>query len=258
MTTRGVLAPLIRRPERAGIFSDFDGTLSPIVADPAAARPVDGAADALAALARRYARVAVVSGRPAAFLLHHLGDTGVALWGLHGLETVVGGRVVPAAPTEEWLAVVGATVRRAGAELGPDVEVEPKGPSLTLHFRRVPDRQAEVREWGEAAAATTGLVVHPARMSYELRPPIPHGKGLVIEQEAAGLEAACFAGDDLGDLEACEALDRLAAAGAATVRVAVASSEAPPGLIDRADLTVTGPEGVLELLRVLDPGPAHP
>ena len=36
------LAPLRRDPATAGIFSDFDGTLSPIVRDPAVAEPVPG------------------------------------------------------------------------------------------------------------------------------------------------------------------------------------------------------------------------
>ncbi len=36
------LAPLRGDPATAGIFSDFDGTLSPIVRDPAVAEPVPG------------------------------------------------------------------------------------------------------------------------------------------------------------------------------------------------------------------------
>src|SRR5205807_10586135 len=59
-----LLAPFLAHPERAGVLCDFDGTLSPIVPDPATARPVAGALDALGALADRYAVVAVVSGRP--------------------------------------------------------------------------------------------------------------------------------------------------------------------------------------------------
>ena len=58
-------------PERPS--PDFDGTLSPIVADPADARPLTGAPELLAELARSFAVVAVVSGRPAAFLVRPLG-----------------------------------------------------------------------------------------------------------------------------------------------------------------------------------------
>ena len=51
-------------PAGAAIITDFDGTLAPIVDDAAAARPLEGVVDALHLLAARYARVAVVSGRP--------------------------------------------------------------------------------------------------------------------------------------------------------------------------------------------------
>ena len=79
------LASLRRDPATAGIFSDFDGTLSPIVRDPAMAEPVAGVPELLEGLARRYGVVAVVSGRPVAFLAAHL-PTSILLAGLYGLE----------------------------------------------------------------------------------------------------------------------------------------------------------------------------
>jgi trehalose 6-phosphate phosphatase len=51
-------------PSGVGVFTDFDGTLSPIVDEPDAAAPLDGVVDALEDLAGRVARVAVISGRP--------------------------------------------------------------------------------------------------------------------------------------------------------------------------------------------------
>ena len=50
------------------MFVDFDGTLAPIVEIPDQARPCRERPELLARLAVRYARVAVVSGRPVAFL----------------------------------------------------------------------------------------------------------------------------------------------------------------------------------------------
>jgi trehalose 6-phosphate phosphatase len=226
----GPLAPLLADPRATGVFSDFDGTLSPIVDDPDEAAPLPGVADALADLAGRFGRVGVISGRPASFLLHHLGTAGVQMWGLHGLETVAEGAV---------------------RDLGPDVHVERKGLSLTVHFRRAAHRGPATREWAERTAAANGLVLHDARMSYELRPPVAHGKGLVLERAAGGLAAACFVGDDLSDADAFDALDRLAARGVAAVRVGVHSEEAPPQLLDRADMVLDGPEDVLAMLRTL-------
>ena len=76
---------LCRTPERVGVFSDFDGTLAPIVDDPATSAPLPGAVDGLAHLAGRVGRVGVLSGRPLEFLEQFFAD-GVFLAGLYGLE----------------------------------------------------------------------------------------------------------------------------------------------------------------------------
>ena len=65
------------------------------------------------------------------------------------------------------------------------------------------------------------------------------------------LGAACFLGDDFGDLPAFDALDELAAAGRSTVKVAVRSNEAPPEMLARADVVVDGPEGAKDVLEGL-------
>jgi trehalose 6-phosphate phosphatase len=70
-----------------------------------------------------------------------------------------------------------------------------------------------------------------------------------------GARSACFLGDDVGDLPAFAALDRLAAqVGTAVVKVAAADQESPPEVTESADLIVEGPPGALRLLRWL----AHP
>ena len=50
-------------------------------------------------------------------------------------------------------------------------------------------------------------------MSVELHPPVAVDKGTVLAELASGLAAACFIGDDAGDLPAFDALDELAEAG---------------------------------------------
>ena len=74
-------------PAHAGILTDFDGTLSPIVDEPDAARPLDGVPALLDELAHRYAVVAVLSGRPVTFLQQWLPPS-LLLSGLYGLEVV--------------------------------------------------------------------------------------------------------------------------------------------------------------------------
>jgi trehalose 6-phosphate phosphatase len=231
--------PFRRAPERAAILTDFDGTLAPIVEDPAAAAPLPGVPEVLRRLAARYAVVGVVSGRPVSFLRGHLGDE---LWlsGLYGLETLQDGRLIESPEAATWRPVVHDAAQRASAELGAGVE--DKGLSLTLHFRTAPARAPEYEAWARAEGARSGLRVRAAKASVELHPPVAADKGTVVRAAAAGLEHLCFLGDDVGDLPAFAV---------ATVSVAVATEETPVELIDRADLVVGGPEGALALLERL-------
>ena len=113
---RGQLpAPLWRmaaEPAHGALFLDFDGTLAAIVEDPTGARPLPGVPALLAELARPFALVAVVSGRPTAFLAEVLGDpAGVTLAGLYGLE-----RALHGPEHARWAAVIDQVVAEARAE----------------------------------------------------------------------------------------------------------------------------------------------
>ncbi|MBI2708955.1 MAG: trehalose-phosphatase [Actinobacteria bacterium] len=241
------LAVLRADPAETAIFTDFDGTLSEIVADPAAARPVDGALAVLAGLAERYAVVGVISGRPLDFLAAHLPDS-LHLAGLYGIETSHRGRRVEHESVGAWREAVADIITSAEVRRPAGARVEDKGLSVTLHYRGRPDLAAAVRSWAEGLAARSGLQVREARQSFELHPPVDVDKGTVVERLASDLSAACFFGDDAGDLGAFDALDRLASRGVATVRVAVRSAEAPDELLQRADVIVDGPEAAVELL----------
>ena len=235
---------------RAGIFTDFDGTLAPIVEQPEAARPLAGVSEVLGRLAERYALVAVLSGRPVSFLEQWV-PSSVLVSGLYGLEVVRNGQRDDHPSGGMWREVVDdvATVTRANGPAG--MRVESKGLSLTLHYRGHPEIEDAVRAVAERQAARSGLEVRPARMSYELHPPIDVDKGTALRDLADDLDALCFVGDDIGDLPAFAELERLAEAGAVTARIAVRSDEAPHQLLDAADIVVDGPEGVLRLLQQL-------
>jgi trehalose 6-phosphate phosphatase len=71
--------------------------------------------------------------------------------------------------------------------------------------------------------------------------------------EETQVRSALFAGDDVTDLDAYDALDALQAAGAldATVRVGVRSAEGPPAIVERADVVVEGVRGMVDVLTTL-------
>jgi trehalose 6-phosphate phosphatase len=252
-----LLQPLAAEPRRSALFLDFDGTLAAIVEDPTGARPLPGVPDLLAELARSFALVAVISGRPTAFLADVLGPPPrVMLAGLYGLERALHG---PA--HERWAAGVDAVVAEAQATAPAGVYVEPKGLTVTLHWRRAPEHRDWVLAFAARQHAERGLVVHEGRHERELRPPLDVDKGTVVralvaehDAAAAPLRAAAAFGDDIGDLPAFAALDDLRAADGAplrTVRVAAVDTESPPAVAAAADLSVAGAVGAVALLHQL-------
>jgi trehalose 6-phosphate phosphatase len=246
------MAPLLEQPAESAVLVDFDGTLAPIVLEADRAEPLPGVVDTLAALRSAYGVVAVISGRPVRYLQQHLPPE-LTLCGLYGLEQADGGVVRQHPAAAGWQEVIDDAARRTSAVGPTGVDVEHKGLSLTLHVRRRPDLADAVSAWAADLARVTGLVPRPAKMSVELHPPVEVDKGTVVSELAAGASAACYLGDDVGDLPAFAALDRLAARGIHTVKVVVSTDEVSSEMLDQADLTVDGPAGALELLRSLLP-----
>ena len=254
---REVLERFTSAPSRAGIFVDFDGTLSDIVLRPEDARPVEGARDVLGALADRYAVVAVVSGRSAHQLVEWLGPR-VEIWGLHGAQRAIGGRVDLADSARGYRPMMQEVLGRARASVEAagltGAMVEDKDVMVTLHYRAADDHdraRTEMDRISQELAGEFELARAKGKESFELRPPIEFTKRDVLIRRTLeeGLEAVAFVGDDLVDLPAFDALDDLAAGGTVAVRIAVSSDEAPRELLDRADLVVDAPAGVVELLR---------
>lgn len=247
------LLPLAAQPHEAAVLVDFDGSISGIVDDPADARALPGARDAIAALIGVIGTVAVVSGRPVEFLASALDLPELTLVGQYGLERMVDGRAMVDPRAEPFLDAVAAAADEIEREL-PDLLVERKaGVAVTVHWRTAPDREADAVAVVNRVAARYGLTVYPTKMARELRPPVPADKGTAVETLLDGATHACFAGDDRGDLDAFAALARLSAEGRleTAVRIAVGSPEAPPELLARADLVVDGPAGLVSVLDAL-------
>lgn len=261
-------AALVQVASRSVIGLDFDGVLSPIVADPARARIHPGAADVLGGLAREVAAVAVITGRPArqALDLGSLEALGTEvervgselfLFGQYGNErwSSTRRRVVSPPPPPgyaTYLRELPDALRRADAAAA---YVEDKGLAVAVHTRRLPDPDAAYERLQPVLrdlAGRHGLEVEPGRQVVEVRAGGMH-KGLAVEHLVAELDAAGFlyAGDDLGDLPAFDAVDRLAREGAVAPLLVCSASAEQHALVPRADLVVAGPDGVLDLLRRL-------
>ena len=251
---RDALAALRAEPDRALVALDYDGTLAPVVERPEDAVPAAGAAEVLEALAARLGRVALVTGRPAEVVvalagLHAL--PGLVVQGQYGLERWEQGRTRRPDPLPGVARLrdqLPALVEAEGASL------EDKGLSLVVHTRRAPDPAGaleRLRPELAALAAEHGLEAHPGRLVVELRPPGQDKAGALRALCDPAPSAVVFAGDDVGDLPAFDAVEQLRAEGVPGLLVCSASDEGPPALRQRADVVVDGPDGVVQLLRAL-------
>src|SRR5688500_15542071 len=150
----------------AGLLTDLDGTLAPIVSDPPSARALPGSTEALAQLAAAGVLVGVISGRAAPDARRILGRDDILVIGNHGLEWLEPG-ADPAAVEAD------AAVDRALSAVPrePGASVEHKGLSATIHFRSAPDPAAAADRTRRALedAAVPGVKLRPGRLSLELR-----------------------------------------------------------------------------------------
>ncbi|HEY9336967.1 trehalose-phosphatase [Kribbella sp. NPDC050459] len=253
---------IVSDPASAVISSDFDGVLSPLVEDPALSRPVEGALDALARLARSVNQVAIVTGRPALVATELSGVSGhpglgnLVVLGHYGLERwdaatgMVTSEPVPPGVTTARDRLPGL-LREAGV---PDAFVEDKDSSLAVHTRRLDDPVGAfelLRAPLTALAEETSLRLEPGNLVLELRPPgIDKGVALRGLIESTGARSILYAGDDLGDLAAYRAIQAERETGLRAVLLATRSSNAAE-LIEAADVVVDDPSGVVTVLTAL-------
>lgn len=251
MSRPTALAALAAQPAAAALVLDFDGVLAPIVSDPEASAMPPRAAASLSRLARSLGLVAVISGRPAAFLADRVRVPGVRLLGSYGMEQVRNGRQQLDPAAREWLGAVRDAREALTTLLGgaPGIRIETKPVSVAAHWRQAPDREAAARRVRQAAAdvaAQTGLLLAPGKLVCELRPPIDVDKGHAVAALIAGAQPAqiAYAGDDLGDVPAMRVIRE--AGGYALV--VDHGAETAPELLALADQVLAGTDAVADWL----------
>ncbi|MCW2799495.1 MAG: otsB [Aeromicrobium sp.] len=253
-------AAVVADPAGTLLALDFDGTLAHIVDDPTEAYAQERGLAALGRLGAVLGQIAIVTGRPVRQALELGGFVGRP-----GFENLI---IYGQYGAERWHADSGdvgdsdrpeAIVRLAEllptwlAEHGADhVRLEDKGLALAIHTRGIDPGLLEtlappLRE----LAAELGLAVEPGRQVIELRA-AGMDKGQAMRELVAetGARQVIFAGDDLGDLPAFDAVDELRSTGVAGLLICSASTE-QDALVARADLVLDGPDEVATWLENL-------
>ena len=250
------------RPAALLLALDFDGTLAPIVTNPEDSRLDERAAAALTKLVPHVGQIAIISGRAAA-TIRDLGRldqrpalNGMVVLGAYGADRWVVGepslsqQPAPAAILKAWLLLRAAITEAAM----PGVHLEDKGQAIGVHTRTAADAGAAYTTLLPVVtkiAAETGLTLEPGKNVLELRAStVDKGEaiGSLVAETGARVVAMC--GDDLGDLPAFAALNKLHNVGLATCRVVSASAEQAV-VASHADVLADGPDGIADWLEEL-------
>jgi trehalose 6-phosphate phosphatase len=198
---KSLLAPqnraALRRLARGRVLLafDFDGTLAPIVADPAAAQLRPQTRRLLTDVARKYPCV-VISGRNRADVARRL--TGIPLrqvFGNHGIEP---SPALPAArrAIRRWLATV-----KPRLEHVPGIVFDNKGATLAIHYRKSRNRPAALKAILAATADLTEARVLRGILVVDLLPARAPNKAVALQSELRRLhcQSALYLGDDQTD-----------------------------------------------------------
>lgn len=210
------------------LMTDYDGTLTPIVPDPADAELAPDARAHLGTLARSpQMRVAVISGRDLADIRRRVAVPEVVYAGCHGLEIEGPGFTFShpeAEAQQELVRTVGeALSRRAPSVAG--MRVEPKRLAVAVHYRDVAAeemRRVEIELARAIQRPGSRLKVFHGTKVLEILPQVGWNKGHCalwlrdrMLRELAAPAMVFYMGDDWTDELTFEAL----AGQAITVRV---------------------------------------
>jgi trehalose 6-phosphate phosphatase len=253
------LQAIVSSPADTVVGLDFDGTLASIVDDPEQAYADGAAVGALGRLAQRVRAVVVITGRPVRTAVRLgrfdsvpglgtmvvLGQYGVERWNADGNDYVV-----PPEPPE--IVAVAAELSSLLAELGlGDARIEHKGRAIGVHTRTLPDPEAAFAKLADPVrelAEGYGLRVEPGKQVWEIRASgVDKGAALRSFVAEVGARQVIFAGDDLGDLPAFDAVRQLRDEGVEGLLVCSASYE-EDALVQIADVVLDGPTGVASWL----------
>lgn len=172
------------RGYQLALFLDYDGTLTPRVDDPSKAFLSAPMRQAIASCAARPdTHVAVVSGRKIDEVRKLVNCPSLIYAGNHGLE--IAGPNIPPFLHEDASHYQTRALELAKHLLeleGDGVWVEQKGPTLTLHFRKLRDPQARLKIENEARSRIidAGFQARSAHDSIEAWPPIGWDKGRAV------------------------------------------------------------------------------
>jgi trehalose 6-phosphate phosphatase len=194
---RGVLAQFARSDNLMAF--DYDGTLAPIVRDPAKAHLRPRTRRLLRSLARIYP-CTIISGRSRADVLRRLAGTGIRnVIGNHGAEPELAEKPPITRKIAAWKIVLEPVLQGM-----PGVFLEDKKLSLAVHYRNARKKNDVRLAIMEAAQTLQGARLVPSKQALNVTVDGVPTKGEALAKERARLRCATalFVGDDATDEDA--------------------------------------------------------
>lgn len=248
----------------SGLFSDFDGTLSPIAATPPEAIFYPGAREALASAAERVSVAGIITGRAVDDVRIKVDLPELLYVGNHGLEWFDHGQRIDHEAGVLAESGIRTALERISARLAEQTSLdgmlfENKRLSASIHYRNAPDPVGvglKLLPIVEEEAAAHNLRTSGGKMLVELRPLAVVSKGTALEQiiRTRELRGAVFFGDDVTDVDGFRALHRMRDDdGLKSVAVAIRSADVHPDVIAESDVVLDGvPDTVSVLNRIAE------
>ncbi len=204
------------RERTPAIFLDYDGTLTPIVADPEKATLPDRTRKIIRRLTEHYS-VAIISGRDLDDVQKMVGVGNIAYAGSHGFDIVgpggkyrnqeMGKRFLPALKNAD------RELRKAVRDI-PRAKVEHKRFAIALHYRQVENADVDTlqQRFDDTLSHYPELRKGTGKKVIELRPNFDWNKGRALQHllEAlytdSGRIVPIYIGDDITDEDAFRAI----------------------------------------------------
>lgn len=243
---RGDLRPALEKlgdvfPGQLLLATDFDGTLAPIVQDPATAEALPANVRVIEGLINHGVHVAVISGRAQNDLRLRVPIEAMRIVGENGVGQVTKFE-------HEALERFNRKAARLVAQMA-GVRMERKPGSTSLHYRRIPDAGTELWTVVLPIAHRNGLLATQGRMVIEVTPRRAD-KSRAMAVLIAGFQpkAVVYVGDDEPDHTVFRLLRR---SSRRHLAIGVCSEERSADTFRDCDLVVEGPHGVSAFLRGL-------
>ena len=244
----------LKEAEQVLLLLDYDGTLTPIAAQPDLAVLGQKPSDTLLSLSQRDKFiVGIISGRSLSDISAMAGLPDLVYAGNHGLEISGPGLNFVHPEAGAFGKTLGLLVLDLQRDLFslPGVLVEDKGLTISVHYRLTPDELVgEVESRFKAVVSPYlkpgGWKATAGKQVLEMRPDIPWDKGKAIAylQEAYPSASLTFYfGDDLTDEDGFEVVQSIGG-----IAVFVGQARQPTRAIHRLD----SPQEVVETLQLID------